>query len=58
MEELEEFAFAGCPDVTAPKEGSSCKSCVSHQVGLQFRWKIHQMFHLIISPYERKHCLF
>ena len=33
MEELEEFAFAGCPDVMAPKEGNSCTSCVSHQVG-------------------------
>jgi len=34
MEELEEFAFAGCPDVMAPKEGDKCTSCVSHQVKL------------------------
>ena len=34
MEELEEFAFAGCPDVSAPKEGKSCTSCTSHQVSL------------------------
>jgi len=40
MEELEEFAFAGCPDVTAPKEGNCCTSCVSHQAIKTYKERI------------------
>jgi len=40
MEELEEFAFAGCPDVSAPEEGKSCTSCTSHQAIKHYKERI------------------